>query len=252
MKKSSFTLIELLVVIAIIAILAAILLPALNSARERGRAAACVNNMKQTMFGTQSYANDYSEVAILKQSDTYKTILWTLPYQRDMYLRPRANTYFDVNTVRCPKVEVPLPPVSANGGGGAAQNAHLSFYAVAYQMMAHALPSEDMSGYTTGSCLGGSSTGYALDFRQIRKASVTFVFGEAFRSNNDNEFYLWGSFGSIGSGWFMPHNDRMTCAWSDGHVSQEGVGYFRDLKARGVLNSNAKYIHSGTWVPMSL
>ena len=65
-RKLAFTLIELLVVIAIIAILAAMLLPALNQAREAAKKVDCINNLGQIGKGIVLYCDDFNGILMLR------------------------------------------------------------------------------------------------------------------------------------------------------------------------------------------
>ena len=70
LNKKAFTLVELLVVIAIIALLMALLLPALERAREQGKRAMCLNNLRQLMIAWNVYADDNDDRIITGNTST--------------------------------------------------------------------------------------------------------------------------------------------------------------------------------------
>ncbi len=104
MKKQCFTLVELLVVIAIIAILASLLLPALNQVKGKARTVTCINQLKQLHSFAYQYTGDYQDLIIPARLP--KTVFGDTTETYWAHLLYRFNYNRNNRILYCPEIDV--------------------------------------------------------------------------------------------------------------------------------------------------
>jgi len=205
MKKENFTLVELLVVIAIIAILAGMLLPALNAAREKAHAISCLSTLKQIGLGYESYA---------QSSDEFIPKSYTVPYPGTTSRDWRGYIYREFlggdlsqksrEKMRCPSVQIMTHPA----------NASLSFTDA----------NQFYLGYSQHSF--GSYYYDEPDFlkrMKLRQISTVSLVADSWNMQLFNHGY------NEVSTLQARHSLRTNLLWADGHCSSAAESYYRNV-----------------------
>ena len=230
MKRKNFTLLELLIVIAIIAILAGILLPALQSARNKAQSLQCLNNQKQNGMVFTYYANDYNGYIPARSTgaDRWPQLLsgkciTALPCGD--YLKLGKN----FNRVLCPSTTQRLD-----------STLNIASAVNYYKGYGIHMPQFARNNYENSSIFASSPNIHFISTNQIRQASRFHLLLDSakirtFTTENLNYNCpdIWInqiSAGGVEGGVYLRHNGTANVYWLDGHASATGCSAFTGLK----------------------
>ena len=238
-SKKPFTLIELLVVIAIIAILAAILMPALSQARERGKAAQCTNNLKQIGLAIQLYIEDHKVMPLYyigggSNQRHFREMICKDSMQRygtsEQKKRLGGNYLQTEKMVLCPS-RFPAAPLEKNVtvNGTADRGWHVSTYGAtcngkhhrttyAYDTPEYKAEQNNLLFVIGNESLGGLCVRPSL----IKNPSRLYMIADSYNINYKAPWY-WIDFGG-NIGFYGAHGNRANVLWLDGHVNANGRG----------------------------